>query len=217
MSTLRSSGRVSLTIRKKVDPKFAKAKYYDPINRVGNTIMIRLGAKDRVGNLYEGDTLVVDERDDVNGHINDGHHVVSLGDKAAETLKNLSYYGALQMEHPKLNDLIRNNPTQNKEVVGAMKDAYALTDVHEDDIEKAYAIGQVLYAVPEKAPKEYLNVDANAYRFVLGSEKTCKKVLDSLGLKKITEQEEALSRLAVGRAHNGKKAGHANCYYTIRY
>lgn len=218
MASLSRSPTVSLTIRKKAKKT---AKYYDPINRVGNTIIARIGPNDRLGNLYEGDTLVINRDDDPTGHINMTYHIVELpadGTAAFEMLSRLSYFGSLQKEHPKLTENIRNNPTQNKENIGVMKTSFVLTDVHEKAIDESISVDDMMYAIPEKAPSEYGTL-SNAHRFTIGSAKTFKAVLgDKDGFKLTDDQVNILlPKFAVGRAHNGKKAGYGNCFYTVRY
>lgn len=271
MASLSRSPTVSLTIRKKKNAK----KYYDPINRVGNTILGRIGPDDRLGDLYEGDTLMSNTDDDVSGHVLMSHHVIELSDagnaliayakamddekKSADAntaalaavataneaatdaaattaattaaaslaaanangasiygiLSNYNYAGSLQRELPRLSDGIRKNPTQNKENIGVMKTSFVLTDVHEQDVDVDIALDSMMYAVPERAPQEYGTLN-NAYRFVICSKDTFEKVMLGFGLNP-TQTNVLLPKFAVGRAHNGKKAGHGNCYYTIRY
>lgn len=221
MSFLKRPTSISTTIRKK---KTAN-KYYDPINRIGENIVARLGGEDRLGNLYEGDTLLTDATESPTGHINMVHHIITLpspGADALKALKNYTYFGSLQVAQPKLNEMIQKNPSQNKETVPAQKTSFVLSDVHTDDVGKSYKIGEILYATPEVAPDEYngLKTAGVPYRMVLAHFPTFNSVMEKLTGKTPVDPDdmkELKEKYAVGRAHNGKKAGYGNCYYTIRY
>lgn len=220
MSTLKKPTSISTTIRKKKGVN----KHYDPINRIGENIVARLGGEDRLGNLYEGDTLVTDKTEEPTGHINMVHHIVTIPGvgtaTALKALKKYTYFGSLQVAQPKLNEMIQKNPSQNKETVPAQKTSFVLSDVHTLDVEKSYKIGEVLYATPEVAPDEYNTLKPGVtYRMVLAQYSTFKSVVDGLAGAPLSAKDEAKlkAKFAVGRAHNGKKKGYGNCYYTIRY
>lgn len=219
MSTLKRSTPIALTIRKKpITAKVPSAKYYDPINRIGENVVVRIGGDDRLGNLYEGDTLVTNEKDVPTGHINMAYHVVT-GDFAKWAIASQYYvYGALQTGLPKLNPIIQSNPVQNKETAPAQKTSMVLTDVHEDDVAAKYAIREKLYAVPENAPTEYAAL-TGAMRFTVCKESTFLRLManaiNNAPATVANPTDELKARYYVGRAHNGKAVGYGNVYYTL--
>ncbi len=223
MTSISKQGPISTTIRKKNKNGVTAPgiKYYDPIYRIGENIPARIGGDDRLDNLFEGDTLLVNKEDEPTGHINMTYHVLSVDAKDWSVLKNYSYFGALQKSQPKLNAILQKNPGQNKETIPVQKTSFVLTDVHELDVDERYEIGQKLYATPEKAPEAYNTLASvpgafpDVWRFTVAKEGT---FLNALGLVKGTaDARSAMKKFCVGRAHNGKKEKHGNVYYTIGF
>jgi hypothetical protein len=242
MSTLKRSTPISLTIRKKSADAISKiknlkvpVKYYDPIYRIGENIVVRIGGDDRLGNLFEGDALVTNEKDVPTGHINMVYHIVKNLDLSRySAVSPFYFFGALQTSLPKLNAIIQANPVQNKETAPAQKTSMVLTDVHADDVATKYAIREKLYAVPEIAPAEYAAL-GTTYRFTVCNEKTFENIMRDAVTTRTTAapatpttpalavntgvpanaMDTLKAQYYVGRAHNGKAVGYGNVYYTL--